>query len=70
MGVQNYKRTALLVASGMDILLGSLALLAWLGILPVDLSAWGISRWVAGVVGAVLALSGFWVFMNALSMPE
>lgn len=64
------KRNVLLFTSATDILLGSAALLIWLGLLPVDVASWGIPLWMAGVVGAVLALTGFAVFVYALNLPD
>jgi membrane associated rhomboid family serine protease len=43
----------------MDCIFGALFLLSWFKLLPVDLAAiLGIPAWLAGVLGAVLVLSG------------
>ncbi|GMV33955.1 MAG: hypothetical protein DCC59_04455 [Chloroflexi bacterium] len=67
---KNAKRTALLIAGGMDALLGAIGLLFYFGLLPFDLDAMGIPRWVAGVVGAALFFSGLAVFAYNLSAPD
>ena len=64
------KRNVLLFTSATDILLGSAGLLIWLGLLPVDVAAWGIPLWMAGMVGAVFTLTGLAVFMYALRLPD
>jgi hypothetical protein len=70
MNNKNTKRTALLIASGMDILLGALGLLLYFGFLPLDLDAMGIPRWMAGVVGAALFFTGLAVFAYNISAPD
>ncbi|MCK6585831.1 MAG: hypothetical protein L6Q49_22225 [Anaerolineales bacterium] len=67
---KNAKRIALLIASGMDILIGALGLLVYFGFLPFDLDAMGIPRWMAGAVGAGLFFSGLAVFAYNLSAPD
>jgi len=64
---------AFLIAGLMDSLLGGLFLLAWLNLLPVDLVGLGIPRWLAGVLGVMLSLSGLVVFtyqLTKLKEPE
>jgi len=41
-----------------DLLFGSFLLLVWLGILPLDIQVFGLSRSWIGALGALLALSG------------
>lgn len=66
----NAKRIALLIASGMDILLGAIGLLLYFGFLPYDLESLGIPRWVAGLVGAALFFPGLAIFVYNLSAPD
>jgi hypothetical protein len=47
------KRTFFTILGLTDTVFGGLILLIYFGILPVDISNWGIPRWVVGVVGAV-----------------
>jgi hypothetical protein len=49
---------AFLISGLMDCLGGGVLLLVWLGILPLDLGEFGLSRGWAGVIGAVMAVSG------------
>ena len=58
---------AFLIAGLMDSIFGALFLLAWFNLLPVDLVALGIPRWLTGVLGAVLSLSGVVVVMYQLT---
>ncbi|MEW6092489.1 MAG: hypothetical protein AB1531_00855 [Chloroflexota bacterium] len=52
-------RTLALLLSGLiDGLIGSILLLSWLGILPLDLRGIGLTRNWVGLIGAVLAISG------------
>jgi len=55
-------RLVFMLASAVDILLGAIALLIYFGILPVEISNWGIPGWIFGVVGGVLFFSGIGVF--------
>ncbi|GJQ34796.1 MAG: hypothetical protein JETCAE01_08060 [Anaerolineaceae bacterium] len=66
---KNAKRTALLIASGMDILIGALGLLLYFGFIPLDIDGLGIPRWIAGMVGAALFFSGLAVFAYNFSRP-
>jgi len=64
---------AFLIAGLMDSIFGALFLLAWFNLLPVNLVALGIPRWLAGVLGAVLSLSGVVVVtyqLTKLKEPE
>ncbi len=47
------KRTVLIIASAVDAVLSGIVLLIYFGLLPVDISSWGIPRWVIGVVGGI-----------------
>ncbi len=53
MNDQTNKRTALIIASGLDLILSAIVLLIYFGLFPVDISGWGIPRWVVGLVGGV-----------------
>lgn len=55
-------RIVLMVSSAMDSLLGAIVLLLYFGILPFDISGWGIPRWTIGAVGAALFFSGIAIF--------
>jgi hypothetical protein len=53
MNNESSKRTALIVASAVDAVLCGIVLLIYFGLLPIDISGWGIPRWVIGLVGGV-----------------
>jgi len=64
---------AFLVAGLMDYIFGGILLLSWLNLLPLDLAAFGFTRSLAGIVGAVLAVSGVAVVtyqLTKLRPPE
>lgn len=65
MNAHRVQRTALMVSSAIDSLLGAIALLVFFGVLPFDISGWGIPRWIIGAVGAVLFFSGIAIFAYA-----
>jgi len=47
------KRTIIIIASGLDLILSGIVLLIYFGLFPVDISGWGIPRWMIGLVGGV-----------------
>ena len=49
---------AILIAGLMDCIFGGILLLSWLDLLPFDLAAFGFTRSLCGIVGAVLSVSG------------
>ena len=51
------KRTVLIIVGLIDTVLGGIILLIYFGFLPVDISSWGIPRWVVGVLGAIWFMS-------------
>ena len=55
------KRKIIIVVSAIDAILSGIVLLIYFGFLPVDISGWGIPRWVIGLV------AGIW-FLGALAV--
>lgn len=49
---------AFLISGLVDCIIGSILLLSWLEILPLDLTGLGLTRGWVGLIGAVLAVSG------------
>lgn len=47
------KRTILIIASGIDLILSAIVLLIYFDLLPIDISGLGIPRWVIGLIGGV-----------------
>jgi len=47
------RRKVLIIASAIDMILSGIVLLIYFGLFPVDISGWGIPRWVIGLVGGV-----------------
>jgi len=53
MGDGQTKRKVFILASSIDSLLSGIVLLIYFGLLPVDISGWGIPRWVIGLIGGI-----------------
>lgn len=70
MSNQPNKRTMLIIVSAVDAFLGAGILLIYFGLIPIDISGWGIPRWVVGVVGGVWFFSAFAILMYQLTKTE
>ena len=60
--MDNNQRLILMLSGAFDSLLGAGILLIYFGLLPVDVSGWGIPRWMFALVGGTLFFSGIAVF--------
>ena len=67
MDSQPNKRTILIAVSAIDSVLGGIVLLIYFGFLPIDISGWGIPRWVVGLVGGVWFLSALAILLYQLT---
>jgi len=67
MDSQPSKRTILITVSAIDSVLGGIVLLIYFGFLPIDISGWGIPRWVIGLVGGVWFLSAIAILVYQLT---
>ena len=47
------KRMLLIIIGLVDAVISGAILLIYFGLLPIDISEWGIPRWVIGLVGGV-----------------
>ena len=47
------RRKLFILAASIDSVLSGIILLIYFGLLPVDISGWGIPRWVVGLIGGV-----------------
>lgn len=63
-------RKVLIIASAVDALLGGIVLLIYFGFLPVDISSWGISRGVVGIVGELWFAAALAVLVYQLTKTE
>lgn len=70
MNSQLNKRMLLIIVSAVDAVLSGIVLLIYFGVLPVDISSWGIPRWVIGVVGGVWFLSAIAVLAYQLTKTD
>lgn len=57
MNPQPNKRMILIIVGIVDAILSGVVLLLYFGLLPIDISEWGVPRWVIGVIGGVWFLS-------------
>lgn len=67
MNPQQNKRMIFIIVGIIDVLISGVILLIYFGLLPMDISEWGIPRWIVGVVGGVWFLSalGFLAYQLA-----
>jgi hypothetical protein len=70
MDSQPNKRTTLIVVSAVDAVLGGIVLLIYFGFFPVDISSWGLPRWVIGAMGGVWFLSAIAVLLYQLTKTD
>ena len=70
MNSQMNKRTLLIIVSAVDAALSGIVLLIYFGFLPVDISSWGIPRWIIGAVGGVWFLGAIAVLVSQLTRTE
>lgn len=70
MNSQLNKRTILIIVSATDAVLSGLVLLIYFGFLPIDISGWGIPRWVIGVVGGIWFLAAIGLLVYQLTRTD
>ena len=70
MNPQPNKRMLLIIVSVVDAALSGVVLLIYFGFLPIDISSWGITRWVIGLVGGLWFASALAVLVYQLTKTE
>jgi hypothetical protein len=70
MDPQPNKRMILIIVSAVDAILSGIVLLIYFGLLPIDISGWGIPRWVIGVVGGIWFLAAIAVLAYQLTRTD
>jgi len=70
MNPQPNKRMLLIIVSVVDAALSGVVLLIYFGFLPIDISNWGIPRWVIGLVGGLWFASALAVLVYQLTKTE
>ena len=70
MNPQQDKRMIFISVGIVDAILSGVVLLLYFGLLPIDISEWGIPRWVIGVIGAVWFLSAIGFLAYQLTKTE
>ena len=64
------KRRVFILASAIDTVLSGIVLLIYFDLLPIDISSWGIPRWVIGLVGGLWFVSALAVLVYQLTKTE
>ena len=64
------KRKVFILASTIDAILSGIILLIYFGLLPVDISGWGIPRWVIGLIGGIWFASAIAVLVYQLTKTD
>ncbi len=64
------RRKVLIVTSAIDVFLAGVILLIYFGLLPIDISNWGISRNVIGLIGGVWFLVALGMLVCQLTKPD
>lgn len=57
MNPQQNTRMIFIIVGIVDAILSGVVLLLYFGLLPIDISEWGVPRWVIGLIGGVWFLS-------------
>ena len=70
MNEQRNKRKILMVASSIDMVLSGIVLSVYFGILPIDISGWGIPRWVIGLIGGAWFAVALALFVYQLTKTD
>ena len=70
MNPQPNKRTILIIVGLVDVVLSGAILLIYFGLLPIDISEWGIPRWVIGIIGGVWFLSAIGLVAYQLTRTD
>ena len=64
------KRMLLIIVSAVDAVLSGIVLLIYFGFLPIDISSWGIPRWVIGAVGGLWFLAAIAVLFYQVTKTD
>ena len=64
------RRKILILVSAFDLVISGIVLLIYFGLLPIDISAWGIPRWVVGLVGGIWFLSALGILTYQLTRTD
>jgi len=70
MNSQLNKRTILIIMGATDALLSGIVLLIYFGLLPIDISNWGIPRWIIGLVGGIWFLASIAVLVYQVTKTD
>jgi hypothetical protein len=64
------RRKILILVSAFDLVISGIVLLIYFGLLPIDISSWGIPRWVVGLVGGIWFLSALAILTYQLTRTD
>ena len=60
----------LIIVGLVDMVLSGAILLIYFGVLPIDISEWGIPRWVIGLIGGIWFLSALGLVAYQLTRTD
>jgi hypothetical protein len=67
---QQNRRMIFIIVGIVDAVLSGALLLIYFGLLPIDISEWGIPRWVVGIIGGVWFLSAIGLVAYQLTRTD
>ena len=70
MNPQQNKRMIFILVGLVDAVLSGAILLIYFGILPIDISEWGIPRWIIGTIGGVWFLGATGLVFHQLTRTD
>ena len=70
MNPQQNRRMIFIIVGLVDAILSGAILLLYFGLLPIDISEWGIPRWVIGVIGGVWFLAAIGLVAYQLTRTD
>ena len=59
-----------MIASSIDMVLSGIVLSVYFGILPIDISGWGIPRWMIGLIGGAWFAVALALFVYQLTKTD
>ena len=64
------KRMLLIIVGLIDAVISGAILLMYFGLLPIDISEWGIPRWVVGLIGGLWFLGAVGLVFYQVTRPD
>ena len=64
------KRKIFILVSAIDTLVSGIVLMIYFGFLPINISGWGIPRWIIGLIGGIWFLGALAVLVYQLTRTD